>query len=264
MEQPLRIPPDTVARPDGGAAIGRRIRRRPEPFGSALRILPVPLRDERTAMHQFALFLRVGHRALIVDDEDFRERDRLAHRGRMAVDKVRVEIGRTECLGQSVHREQPRFGEQGPQVAYQFDREGSPAVGQAAHGCQRLGRPLHFGQLDPERRDGGQRGDAVPGAGLRDVTREKVVERDHTTARVPSRKQLVLPVVETERQDCKRDVIAAHPQIIGHRDGTQPEVRMAEHDALGLARRTAGIENCRQRTGIAVRRPQAGGGGLGA
>src|SRR3546814_4477939 len=55
---------------------------------------------KRPAMDQFARLVVGSNAAVGATDEDFRIRDRAAHRGRMAGDQRGVEIGRTKCLGQ--------------------------------------------------------------------------------------------------------------------------------------------------------------------
>src|SRR3546814_4392734 len=75
-----------------------RRRRGPEALRRALRILPIALRHQRPAMDQFARLVVGSNAAVGATDEDFRIRDRAAHRGRMAGDQRGVEIGRTTCL----------------------------------------------------------------------------------------------------------------------------------------------------------------------
>jgi hypothetical protein len=71
-------------------------------------------------------------------------------------------IGRAERLGQAVHREQPRLREQAAQPAHQIHRQRPAAVGQPAQAARRVSsRPVELGQLHPQRRHRGQRGDAM-------------------------------------------------------------------------------------------------------
>ena len=93
-------------------------------------------------------------------------------------------------------------------------------------------------------------------AGLGDISGEKVVKRHHCATDDPCTKQLVLAVIETQWQDRERDVIGFHPEIMRHADRAQPHIRMAQHHALGLAGRAAGIEDRRQFVGITRRRAE--------
>ena len=75
------------------------------------------------------------------------------------------------------------------------------------------------------------------------IARHQIVERGDTAARAPCRKQLVLAVIERQRQHRERHVVAAQLEVMRHADRAQPQVRMAQHHAFGLAGRPAGIED---------------------
>ena len=139
------------------------------------------------------------------------------------------------------------------QLAHQVLGQGPTAVRQAPHRRCGFNRPIEFSQLHPQRRHRGERRDAVLRASLRDVARGEVVERHHAAPGVPGRKQLVLPIVERQRQDCQRDVIARHPKVVRDADRAEPHVGMAEHHTLWPPGRSAGVEDGRQLFRIATR-----------
>ena len=68
IEQAIFLAPDGITRPNSAAAIFRRRRSWPKPASSAFRVLPVSLRNQRPAMHQFALCTRPRHRAVFIND----------------------------------------------------------------------------------------------------------------------------------------------------------------------------------------------------
>ena len=203
-------------------------------------------------MDQLALIPRTCHRAVIGDDKDFCKGDRCAHGGRIGVDQSGIEIGRPECLGQAVHRVDIGIGKIGPQRPDEVGRQCAAAVREPPHRSRGVARPVELRQLDPQRRHRSERRDAMPGAGFHHVAREEIVERRHAAAGIPRGEQLVLAIIEAQRQDCQSDVVAGQLEVMGHADGTQPQVRMAQHDALGPAGAAAGVEDCRQGVRIGV------------
>ena len=132
IEQAVGIAHHPVTGPDRHAAMTGRRRSRPEPFRSALRILPIALRHQRAAMDQFAFLPRRGDGAIVPDHQHFGEGNRLAHRSRVRVHQCRVEERGAECLGQAIHREQPRLREDRAQFAHQIQGQRATAIGQAA------------------------------------------------------------------------------------------------------------------------------------
>jgi hypothetical protein len=91
------------------------------------------------------------------------------------------------------------------------------------------------------------------------VTRRQVIERDHRRTRIPRRKQLVLPIIERQRQHREHAVGRRQPQVMRHADRAEPQVGVAQHHAFGPPGRSAGVENRRQivRRGAAWRQPLA-------
>ncbi len=124
VQQTVRIAPDPVARPHRRAAIAGGGGRWPEPFGGPHIVLPIPLRHQRPAMHQLALFVRTRDCAVIIDHQHFGMGYRGAHRGRMAVDQRRIEIGRTERFGQAVHRDTGPH----PEIACEANAPAAPST----------------------------------------------------------------------------------------------------------------------------------------
>ena len=161
----------------------------------------------------------------------------------MAVDKRRIEEGGTERLGQTVHREQPRVREQPAQSPDQIDRQRTARIGQAAQFRSGFLRPVKLCELHPQRRHGGQCGHAIPLHRLCHIARGQIVERNHAAPGVPGGKQLVLAIVERQRQHCQSDIVGCHPEVTRNAIGPQPYVGMAQHHALGLAGRAAGIKD---------------------
>ena len=81
----------------------------------------------RSAMHEFALLARIAGRPVGADHQDFGVRNRLADRIGPAVDLGRIEVGRSERLGESVHEKRFRRREHLPQLVQ--GRLGHPAAG---------------------------------------------------------------------------------------------------------------------------------------
>ena len=182
----------------------------------------------------------------IVHHQHLGKGDRLAHRGGVGVDQRGIEEGRAERLGQAVHGEDPRLRKHTAQAAHKVGRERAAAIGQAAERRRSLGRPLRLEQLHPERRDRRQRGHAMARAGLHHVARREVIEWDGARPCPPCAEQLVLPVIEGERQHGEHHIIRREAEIMRHADRAEPEIGVAEHHALGRAGRAAGIEQRRQ------------------
>ena len=131
-------------------------------------------------------------------------------------------------------------------------RQRSAAIGQAAHIGARLVRPILFGQLHPQWRDGGERRYTMSGTGLDHIARRQIVQWHDTTARLPSREQLVLAIVETERQYRKRHIVCGQAQILRHADRAQCQVRMAEHHALWPPGGAAGVKDGGEDVGVGI------------
>ncbi len=154
-----------------------------------------------------------------------------------------VEIGRPERLGQAIHRIKVGIGKQRAQAPHERTRQRAARIGQPAQRSARTVGPVELDELDPQRRHAGERRDRPPGDRFHDVTRREIVERDTDTARIPGRKQLVLAIIEAQRQDAQRPVVGRKAEIMRHRLGAEPEVGVAQHDALGLSRRAAGVKD---------------------
>ena len=138
-------------------------------------------------MHQLPLLTRLGELAIIGDDEDLGHGNRAPHRGRMFVDKFRIEISRAEGFGQAIHGKKLALREHASKIFDEIGGQGPTRIGQAPHRPDRFGGPVDLGQLHPQRGHGRQRRDPMPGAGLSDVAREQIVERHDAAARVPGR-----------------------------------------------------------------------------
>ena len=243
MEQALGIAAHAVTRPYGQAAKLRKRRRGTKAFGCAFGVLPVPLRHQRPAMDQFALFIGRSGLPGIVDNENLGKRNGAADGCRMPVHQHGIEIGRAERFGQAVHRIEVRLRESGPQGPYQVRGQRPSAVGQAAQRSCGLFRPVQFRQLQPQRRDSGDRCHTMAGHGFHHIARCQVIERDHRAACVPCRQQLVLAIIERQRQHRQHAVVGRDPEVVGNADRTQPKVRLAKHHALGPPGGTAGVKN---------------------
>ena len=89
------------------------------------------------------------------------------------------------------------------------------------------------------------------------IARRQIIKRRHRGARIPGRKKLVLAIIEAERQHRQHAIIGAKRQIGRDTLGTEPQIGVTEHHALGPSGRSAGIENGDQIAGIARRRGQA-------
>ena len=210
---------------------------RPETLGGAHRIVPVAERDERPAMHQLALLARIARRAVGPHHQDLGVRDRLADGVGPPIDLGRIEVGRAERLGESVHeerlrrRERPRAACPGSAWASVRRCSRSSAVDARAscgHVC--------VGDLDPQRRNAGQAGDPVPRAEPRHVARQQVVHQDHMRADRERGRQLAESGIEAQRQRGRMHVVGGVLQVRGHALGAGDQVAVAEHHALRLAR----------------------------
>src|SRR3546814_2894694 len=84
-----------------------------------------------------------------------------------------------------------------------------------------LFRPIYLKQLRPERRHAGKRRDAEPGDRLHHVARQQVIEWHHAPASRPSREELILAIIEAQRQHAEHTIRRVQLQIM--RDADRPE-----------------------------------------
>src|SRR5690606_38415100 len=92
-EKPLGIALYRIARPDGRAAVDGRWGCCTKALGAPFLILPIAFRHQGSAMHEFARLIIGGDAPVGAADQDFSVGYRAAHRGGMAGDERRVEIG---------------------------------------------------------------------------------------------------------------------------------------------------------------------------
>ena len=174
----------------------------------------------------------LGRLAVGVDDHDLGEGNGAPHRIRMIVEQGRLEIGGAEGLGEPVHRIDVGGREQLAHPPHHRRRQLAAAIGQAAQRQGRRGRPGRLDQLNPEWRNAGQSTDFMTFDRPDDVARREIVERHDRAARRPGRKQLILAIVEAERQHRERAVRRIQVQIGGDADRAEPHIGMAQHHAL--------------------------------
>ena len=194
-------------------------------------------------MHQFARFARPCRRTIVAHHQDFGKGHRVADRGRMRIDQRGVAIRRPKRFGQAVHRIQIRGGRQIAQPPHQRHIERTAAVGQPPQPTRPFThRQVTRNQLAPQRRNPGQRGNRMPFDRTQDIARHQIVMRHHTSARIPCRQHLILPIIKRQRQHRQHTIVRRQPHILRHTLRAEPQVRMADHHALGQSGRTAGIQ----------------------
>ena len=77
------------------------------------------------------------------------------------------------------------------------------AVGQRAQRLPPLRPAIGFGELHPQRRNAGEHGDVMTSDRPDHVARQEIIEGDDAAARRPGREQLVLAIVEGQRQHAR-------------------------------------------------------------
>ncbi len=125
----------------------------------------------------------------------------------MAFDQRGIEKGRAERLGQPVHREQPRQRKQRPQLATSSIVSAPPLLV-----SRRIGAEAAAGQSCSTSctHSGGTAASVVTPvlcAGFHHVARGEVIERNDTGAGAPRAQQLVLPIIERQRQHAQHHII---------------------------------------------------------
>src|SRR5258706_6289764 len=81
----------------------RKPRMRAKYLGGIFRVAPVSLRHRSPAMHQLADGIRRALLTVLIQYHDLAVGDRLADRGRVDVELVRIQIGRSEGFRQTEH-----------------------------------------------------------------------------------------------------------------------------------------------------------------
>ena len=256
IEQAIRLAPHPITRPHRHAAIARGRGGRLVALGGSGRILPIALRHQRPAVDQLALLAIGGKGACIVHHQNFGMGNGLAHAGRVAVNQRGIKESAAEGLGQAVHRKQPRRRKLPTQGPHQLDRQRPAAVGQAAQFSSGFNGPVQLRQLHPQRRHGGQRGHPMALDRLQNIARGQIVQRHCAGPGIPVRQQLVLPIVETQRQHRQRPIIRRQPEIAGDAFGPQPHIGMAEHHAFWPPGGARGVEDRCQIVGVGGARCQ--------
>ena len=92
---------------------------------------------------------------------------------------------------------------------------------------------------------------------LHHVTRRQIVERHNARAGRPARQQLVLAIIEAQRQHRERPVAWRELQVVRHADRAEPEIGVAQHHALWKPGRPRCVEDRRQRIDVGIGRRQA-------
>ncbi len=259
VEEPVLVRANRVAREhrmlgQHQSALPRA--QRPVALRGLLRVVPVSETDERAAMHELAGLVGRADFAIRPHHEDLRIRDRLADRVGAAVEFAGIEIGRAERLGQAVHQVQPCIRKQRPESSN--DRLGKmpAAVRQDSKRRTLAFRPVGLRELQPQGRNAGKDGDVMASHRPDDVSRQEIIEGDCLAARGPGGEQLVLSVIERQREDSQRAVPPGQAKIVRDTDGAEPEVGVAQHDPLGLAGRTGRVEERCEFIGVTIRRRQ--------
>ena len=175
--------------------------RRGEALGGALRVVPIALRDQRPGVDQLALLARRGLAAVGADDHQLGEGDGGADAVGMLVDQRRIEAGRAEGFGEAVHQVQLRLAGTARASGAPAARADGRRCWSACAGCRPRRPPVLLGQLEPQRRHAGEHGDVMTSDRPDHVARQEIVEGDRAAARRPGREQLVLAIVERQRQD---------------------------------------------------------------
>ena len=127
--------------------------------------VPVSQRHRGSAMNEDAGLAGPGPAPVGRDRKHLAFRDRLADRGRAAVDFLGRKEGRAEGLGQAIHEKDARVGQQLAQALYRGRRHGAAGVRDVAQPRQGRARQGRRGtrQERPDRRYAGKPGDAMPG-----------------------------------------------------------------------------------------------------
>ncbi len=210
-------------------------------------------------MHELSLLAGLADGAVRAEDEDLGVRDRLADGIRTTVDLGRVEVGRAERLGETVHEVGRRTREGLPQAVERAARHPSTGVGPVSQARRDRFRPRHRHQLQPQWRHAREPCHPVLLAQAHDVARQQIVHEHAVRADGECRRDLAESGVETQRQHAQDDVVARVVQIGADALGPHDEIAVAQHDALRLARAPGGVEDGRGvevdgRRGVAARR----------
>ena len=100
-------------------------------------------------------------------------------------------------------------------------------------------------------------------AGFYYVAGGEIIDRHNARPGAPGGKQLVLAIVEGQRQHAQHYIVGFQPQIMGHADRAEPEIGMAQHHALGPAGGAAGVKDRRKIVRIGGARCKRAAQGLG-
>jgi hypothetical protein len=90
---------------------------------------------------------------------------------RAPIDLLRRRVSRTKGLGRAVHQMGPRSSAAAAAALENLDGM-TAGIGDVAQVLAHGTRPFELRQLNPERRDGGQAGDALPHHGIQHIHRQ--------------------------------------------------------------------------------------------
>ena len=163
-----------------------------------------------------------------------------------------MQVRRAEGLGQAVHQVQPRRREQRAQPGREARVEVAPGVGQHPQARPAALAPIGGSEVVPQRRHAPELGDAVHRDGADDIARGEVIQQHRAGSRRPGLGQLVEPIVEAVRQDAEHAVVGSGVEELADRIRRVPQVRVAQHDALGRTGAARGVEQRCEVVGIAL------------
>lgn len=220
-----------------------------EAFGGFFRIVPVALGDEGAAMHQFARLVGGTGRAVGTQHQNLGVGDGLADGVGSHVGLGRRQVGGAEGFGQAVHEEGLHVRQAGAQHLQRLAGHAAAGVGDVAQlaveALAQVVGPGQLGELDVERRHGGEAGDGFGIQRFEHVARHQVIEQHDAGAGVEGGGELAEAGIEGERQGGEQAVVSAVLEVAGDAAGAHHHVAVGEHHALGAAGAAGGVEDRR-------------------
>ena len=194
-------------------------------------------------MDEFAGLVWRAGRAVLAQDENFGVRDCFADRIGSRIDFRWRQISRTKGFGQAVHQEGFCFRQARAQSVQRLAWHAAAGVGEVAQMFGDVSRPFELGELDVERRHGGEAGDTFALKRLQDVARHQVVEQDDAGADMESGRQLAEASVEGQRQRSEKCVVGMVLEIARNALGASDHVAMREDNAFRLTSAARGVKD---------------------
>ena len=180
--------------------------------------------------------------AELVEHERLRPRDRLAHRGRLHIDELGLEVTDSLALGQPVHPEDGSVRKEPPEPVVEVRREARRGIGHAPH-TRIIAHLLESEKGCPRRRDSGEhRHRLVPDPLERPDREDERALEDERRPEPDGQEQLVEPVREGEGQDVQDPILAVEPQVRGDAPDAEDERLMGHHHPLRDAGRARGVD----------------------